>query len=349
MASRTSFRPARRVVISLLPAAALLALAPVASAWRVVSVTDYGAVADNATDNTVAFRAALAAVAADGGGEVIVPALGIFKTAPVNLTSNVRLNVLGTMWGVENSTLFPLVPPLPSYDSPDGMPGLRHHPFVWAVGATNVSIVGSGEINGAGPYWWMCGNPPVHCYAINRPHILELNNVTGVEVTGVTLRNSAFWTFRPVYSTNVWIHDMAISNPWCNEGGMNTDGIVSGRERRSRAERDSCSWQAHEGEREGGQRCLGKQTMGGEREGNVFQAGGHGESSPSRRPLLPSARAPALLLCSQLNSASGEREGKGGREETTADLHHPHLVAPPAPVFFSPTTLSSRALVHSSP
>jgi hypothetical protein len=336
MPSRSS---ARRVVVltrSLLPAAALLALAPVASAWRVVSVTDYGAVADNATDNTVAFRAALAAVAADGGGEVIVPALGIFKTAPVNLTSNVRLNVLGTMWGVENSTLFPLVPPLPSYDSPDGMPGLRHHPFVWAVGATNVSIVGSGEINGAGPYWWMCGTPPVHCYAINRPHILELNNVTGVEVTGVTLRNSAFWTFRPVYSTNVWIHDMAISNPWCNEGGMNTDGIVSGRGRRSRAERDSRkgraerdsrSWQAPEGER-GGQRCLANKPWG-EREGNVSKREPMGSRVPpvghSPRPLVP-----PLCCCAPRSTQllGREREREEGREETRADLHHPHLVAP---------------------
>jgi len=201
-------------------AALLLLLLSPAAAWRVVSVTDFGAVPDNATDNTDAFRNALLAVA--GGGEVIVPASGIFKSAPVNLTSNTRLTVHGTMWAIENSSLFPLVPPLPSYDSPDGMPGLRHHPFVWAVGASNVSIAGTGEINGAGPYWWYC---PDHCYSTDRPHILELHNVSGAEVTGITLRNSAFWTFRPVYSQNIHIHHMAISSPWCNVGGMNTDGI----------------------------------------------------------------------------------------------------------------------------
>jgi polygalacturonase len=206
-------------------AAALLAAAPSASAWKVVSVTDFGAVGDNATDNTAAFRAALLAVSGPGGGEVIVPAPGIFKTAPFNLTSDNLLTVQGTIWGMENATLFPLVPALPSYDCPDGMPGPRHHPLVWAVNASNVTIAGSGVINGAGPYWWYCGSPPKHCYAIDRPHILELHNVSGAEVTGITLRNSAFWTFRPWFSRDVHIHDMEIDNPWCNEGGMNTDGI----------------------------------------------------------------------------------------------------------------------------
>lgn len=211
--------------MALVPIFALFAsCASVALAWTVVSVTDFGAVGDNATDNTLAFRQALTAV--NGGGEVVVPAAGIFKTAPFNLSSsNTRLSVYGSIWGIENATLWPMVAGLPSYASPDAMPGPRHHPLVWAVNATNVTIAGTGEINGAGPYWWYCGNPPVHCYSITRPHILELHNITGAEVTGVTLRNSGFWTFRPVYSTNVHVHDMRIEAPWCNDGGMNTDGI----------------------------------------------------------------------------------------------------------------------------
>jgi polygalacturonase len=39
-----------------------------AQAWKSVSVEDYGALGDNSTDNTKAFRDALLAVA--GGGEV---------------------------------------------------------------------------------------------------------------------------------------------------------------------------------------------------------------------------------------------------------------------------------------
>ena len=71
-----------------------------AAEWRVVSIEDYGAKADNKTDNTAAFRSALKAV--EGGGEVLVPgpASRIFQTAPINLTSNVVLRVEGTMRAV---------------------------------------------------------------------------------------------------------------------------------------------------------------------------------------------------------------------------------------------------------
>jgi len=195
---------------------------PNLSSWKVVSIADYGAIGDNKTDNTEAIRAALRDV--EGGGEVIIPAGGLYKSGVFNLTSNVLLTVLGEVWGIENATEFPMVPGLPSYASPDAMPGNRHHPFVWSVGASNVTIAGTGVLNGGGPYWWWEQGQSER-WSINRPHLVEFNNCTDVVITGVTLRNSAFWTLRPVYSRNVHFHDMAIDAPWCNEGGMNTDGI----------------------------------------------------------------------------------------------------------------------------
>jgi polygalacturonase len=196
----------------------VLLAATSAAPYPRVSITDFGAVGDNATDNTGAVRAALAAVA--GGGEVLVPA-GVFKTGPFNLTSNVVLRVEGTAFALESVAAFPLVAGLPSYAS--SMPGPRHHPFVWTVNQTNVTVAGGGEINGAGPFWWVVNG--TKSYSIARPHLMELHGCAGCEVTGVTLRNSAFWTLRPVYSRAVHIHDMRIEMPWCDTGGMNTDGI----------------------------------------------------------------------------------------------------------------------------
>jgi hypothetical protein len=57
---------------SVLAVVAASVLADVALSWKSVSVEDYGAVGDNRTDNTKAFREALLAVR-DGGGEVVVP------------------------------------------------------------------------------------------------------------------------------------------------------------------------------------------------------------------------------------------------------------------------------------
>ena len=104
------------------------------------------------------------------------------------------------MFGVSNASAFYAVATPPSYTS--SFPPWRHHPFVWAIDATNVTIRGSGVLNGGGPYWWT----GKEAHAETRPHLLELHNVTGVEVTGVTLHNSPFWTFRPIYCTNVWTH-----------------------------------------------------------------------------------------------------------------------------------------------
>ena len=194
----------------------LAALLPIASAFLTVSVTQYGAVGDNVTDNTAAFRAALAAVKAAGGGEVIVPA-GIFKTGPFNLSSHMTLTVQGTAWGLENASAFYPVQTPPSYLS--SFPPWRHHPFVWAPNCSNVTIRGSGILNGGGPYWW---TGPERTQD-TRPHLLELHNVSGAEVSGITLQNSAFWTFRPIYCSNVWIHDMAIEELY--GAGDNTDGL----------------------------------------------------------------------------------------------------------------------------
>jgi polygalacturonase len=215
-----------------------LAAAPAAAAWLVVSVADFGAVGDNATDCTRAFRAALAAVAAVGGGEVVVPAGGLFKTGPVNLTSNVRLTVNGEMWALEttNTSVWPKVPVVPTYATT--FPATRWQPFVFAPPpatgrSSNISIAGVGEINGAGPFWWCSPDGVGQCpnYDEQRPHLVSLTEVVGVEITGVTLRNSAFWTLRPVFCASVWIHDMQIITPWCGgdekggPGGPNTDGI----------------------------------------------------------------------------------------------------------------------------
>jgi len=51
---------------------------------------------------------------------------------------------------------------------------------------------------------------------------MELQNISGVEGSGVTMLNSPFWTFHPVYCTDVHIHHIEIQIPW---GGFNGDGI----------------------------------------------------------------------------------------------------------------------------
>jgi polygalacturonase len=119
--------------------------------WKEVSIEDFGAKGDNATDNTKAFRAALLAVKDSGGGEVLVPAGGVFRTGPVNLTSNTVLRVEGTMRALTDRDAFPKIGILPSvgHDYDTNGPA-RRMPFVFAVGGRNITVRGGGTIDAAG-------------------------------------------------------------------------------------------------------------------------------------------------------------------------------------------------------
>ena len=93
----------------------------------------------------------------------------VFQTGPFNLSSNVLLTVEGTVFAVADAAAFPRVAAPPSYLS--SFPAWRHHPFVWAPNATNVTIRGGGEINGGGPYWWAGPEKT----AETRPHLRSFN------------------------------------------------------------------------------------------------------------------------------------------------------------------------------
>ena len=55
-------------------------------------VTNYAAVGDGTTDCSEAFKAAIAACHAAGGGRVVVPS-GVFLTGPIHLLSQVNLHL----------------------------------------------------------------------------------------------------------------------------------------------------------------------------------------------------------------------------------------------------------------
>ncbi len=59
---------------------------------KVYSITDFGAVADGKTLNTLAFEKAIKACAENGGGQVLVPN-GKFLTGAIHLESNVNLHL----------------------------------------------------------------------------------------------------------------------------------------------------------------------------------------------------------------------------------------------------------------
>ena len=85
----------------------LVQLALLAAAARACSVADHGAVPDNRTDNSRAFRNAAIFCA---GGEILVPA-GTWLTGPFNLSSNtvLRLAPGATISGSRAPEAYPVV------------------------------------------------------------------------------------------------------------------------------------------------------------------------------------------------------------------------------------------------
>jgi polygalacturonase len=208
----------------------------------------FGAVGDGKHDDTQALRSAL-----QDCDEVQLPAGKVFLTGPLNLTSNQLLVVDGTLLASTNVSDYPQVAPLISYgwsiDSncfPFGVeivPGaLNYQAIVNSWNSSNVTVTGSGVIDGQGQPWWeRCTKchykPPVgewphanaSCLEAGRPMLLQFTFVTGLNVYGssvgrpLTIQNSPFWTFTPTYSQNIRIKDLVILAPMNVIG--NTDGI----------------------------------------------------------------------------------------------------------------------------
>jgi hypothetical protein len=167
--------------------------------WKICSVTSFGAIGDNHTNNKAAFHAAIQACG--GGGTIVVPAgaPGLYITEPFNLTTNQALEVqpgaviLGI--GYENIQL----PPLPSMGGSvaaggGGGAGLtcRYSPLVGAYNATNVTIHGGGTINGQGQPFWNYNK--IQC---RKPMMMEFWYVDGLQINNINIHNSPFWTLHP--------------------------------------------------------------------------------------------------------------------------------------------------------
>jgi polygalacturonase len=114
-----------------------------------VSVTTYGGVGDGIKLNTDAFRKAIDALSAKGGGKLIVPA-GIWFTGPIVLKSNINLHLAegAVILFSPDFALYPLVK-----TSFEGLETYRCQSPLSGKNLVNVAITGEGTINGSGQAW----------------------------------------------------------------------------------------------------------------------------------------------------------------------------------------------------
>lgn len=215
-------------------------------------ITDFGAVGDSITDCTEAFKQAIEACSAAGGGRVVVSE-GKFSSGPIYLKSNVNLHVskgATILFSTNPQDYLPLV-----FTRWEGVELMNYSPLIYAFEEKNIAITGEGVLDGQAnetnwwpwkgkeEYGWKEGMPHQNEDA-NRAALFEMaeNNVPVEErkfgeghylrpqfvqpyrsenilIEGVTFINSPMWILNPVLCKNVTIEGVTVESQ-----GPNSDG-----------------------------------------------------------------------------------------------------------------------------
>ena len=227
-------------------------------------ITDFGAVeGEMATD---AFRQAVEATHAAGGGRVVVPP-GDWRTGPIHLLSNVELHVAdGATLGfsTDPADYLPAV-----WTRWEGVELMNYSPLIYAFEQENVAVTGGGTLDGraGGTDWWTWKGPwkdnrhgwtegmpnqraardrlfaqaeagvPVEerVYGTGdylRPSFVEFYRCRNVLIEGVTVVRSPMWLLHPTLCTNVIVRGVTARSHGPNNDGCNpescTDVLIEG-------------------------------------------------------------------------------------------------------------------------
>lgn len=201
------------------------------------NILNYGAVGNGTTDCSNAFRNAIQACNAAGGGRVLVPGSGVYRTGKIHLLSNVELHVASgatIRFRTDTGAYMPTV-----FTRWQGIECYNWSPFIYAIDKTNVAITGTGTIDGnaqagpwfgfdpqRGPDWDRLQQMAVDNVPINqrqfgdghflKPNMIQLYRCTNALIADVDIRNSAMWAVHPVLCTNVTVRNIKVFT----RGGM---------------------------------------------------------------------------------------------------------------------------------
>jgi polygalacturonase len=191
---------------------------------------DYGAKGDDLTSNTNAIQRAIDAAAKTGGTIVFAP--GVYRTGSIFLKSgmHLRLDKGVEIRGLQDQAAYPVMPTRVA-----GIEMKWPAALINVYEQSNVTISGEGVIDGDGKMWWdkywqmrkdydPKGLRWAADYDAQRPRLIQIYKSNNVELRGLTLRRSGFWTVHICYSRKVTVDGITIRN---NIGGRgpSTDGI----------------------------------------------------------------------------------------------------------------------------
>jgi len=193
-------------------------------------VGDYGAQGDGKTDDTAAIQKTIDAAAVSGGTIVLKP--GVYRSGSLFLKSgtSLRLDEGVVIRGVESLAGYPILQTRVA-----GIEMKWPAALINVYGQSGVKISGQGTIDGDGKIWWDAywklrredepkGLRWASDYDCQRPRLIQIYDSSNVDLQGLRLERSGFWTVHICYSRKVTVDGVTIRN---NIGGKgpSTDGI----------------------------------------------------------------------------------------------------------------------------
>jgi polygalacturonase len=162
-------------------------------------VSEFGAVGDGRADDSAAVQAAIDAAHGDGGGRVVLAAGHSYRCGSIELKSHIELHLepgsrLVAATRIEEFSRRVVVGALAG--------GVSAHSdattaaLIWALDASDVSITGSGVVDGSAHAYVAEPGSQIHRMTNARPFPVFLIGCTRVTITGVRFVDSALWTVR---------------------------------------------------------------------------------------------------------------------------------------------------------
>lgn len=190
-------------------------------------ITDYGVVKDSTIVQTDKIQAVIDKAYEAGGGVVIIPE-GVFLSGSLFFKPGTHLHIAkeGKLKGSDDISNFKLLM--------TRIEGQTRKYFAALVNADNVdgfTISGKGAIDGNGlRYWksfWLRRSFNPDCTNVDemRPRLVYISNSKNVQVSGVHLMNSPFWTSHYYKCENVKILDLTITSPESPVKAPSSDAI----------------------------------------------------------------------------------------------------------------------------
>jgi Glycosyl hydrolases family 28 len=182
---------------------------------RVYNIRSFGAKGDGKTLDTAALQAAIDACTRDGGGTVLVPS-GTFVIGTTELKSNVTLHLAAsaTLLGSGDGKDYHAVSAIPL--SGDSTLGDGNWALLFAVEARNITVEGSGTIDGQGQLFNNSAQkdkpPPAGIAGAQRPYHLLFHRCHNIAVRDIELLRCAFHSIRVIQSERARMEGLYIHN-----------------------------------------------------------------------------------------------------------------------------------------